>query len=281
MWRDGGTVTETGEFFGTYHSPGMQGLLDTIRAAGANSIVAPAGPDWGSNLTGVLTGHALSDPAGNLMYQSHLYPNKLADAEVASSVDAVAQQYPIYVGEWGSGGVIGQPSQDAAQSNQDMLDYLDSHHFSWTAWALTPDLDGEYNLLTDWNAASTSSDYGVFVKANLAAHAQGQAPGLSATAAFADVDDWGSGFTGYITLTNTGNTAINGWTLEFDFTGNITEIWDAQVVSHVGDHYVIQNAAWDAAIASGQSVSFGFNADWNNPQTAPSNYVLNGVAIGA
>src|SRR5437588_71718 len=87
MWRDGGTVNETGEFFATYHSPGMQGLLDTIRAAGANNIVAPEGLNWGSNLTGVVTGHTLSDPAGNLMYQSHLYPNKLADAEVASSVD--------------------------------------------------------------------------------------------------------------------------------------------------------------------------------------------------
>jgi hypothetical protein len=102
---------------------------------------------------------------------------------------------------------------------------------------------------------------------------------VSALASFADVDDWGTGFTGYITLTNTGATAINGWTLEFDFTGNITDIWDAQIVSHVGNHYVIQNAAWNATIAPGQGISFGFNADWGADQAAPSNYVLNGVAI--
>jgi hypothetical protein len=133
-----------------------------------------------------------------------------------------------------------------------MLDYLDNHqNFSWTAWALTPDLDGEYNLLTSWNAASTTSDYG----------------------------DWGTGFTGYITLTNTGNTAINGWTLQFDFAGTITDIWDAQIISHVGTHYVIQNVSWDATIAAGQSVNFGFNADWDNAFTGPSNYVLNGVSI--
>jgi hypothetical protein len=103
--------------------------------------------------------------------------------------------------------------------------------------------------------------------------------GVSALASFADVDDWGTGFTGYITLTNTGDTAINGWTLEFDFTGNITDIWDAQIVSHVGNHYVIQNADWDATIAPGQSISFGFNADWGADWSSPSNYLLNGVAI--
>jgi hypothetical protein len=280
-WRNGGTINETGEFFGTYHSPGMQGLINTIRAAGANNIVAPEGLNWGSNLTGVLTGHGLTDPAGNLMYQTHLYPNKLADWEVAQSVETVGKSFPIYVGEWGSGGVIGQPDQGAADSNRQMLAYLDSHpNFSWTAWALTPDLDGEYNLLTWWNGAATTSDYGAYVKANLAAYTKNQpGPKLSATADFQDVDDWGSGFTGYITLTNTGNTAINGWTLEFNFDGTITDIWDAQIVSHVGTHYVVQNVSWDVTITPSQSVDFGFNADWGNAWSGPSNYVLNGVSI--
>ena len=282
VWRDGGTINENGEFNGSYHSPGMQGLLDTIRASGANNIVAPEGLNWGSNLTGVLTGHALSDPAGNLMYQSHLYPNKLADNQVASSVLGVAQNYPIYIGEWGSGGVQGQQDQNAAQDNQNMLAYLDQHNFSWTAWALTPDLGGEYNMLTSWDAGATGSDYGVYVKDNLAAHANGQPANpqpLSATASFADVNDWGNGFTGSITLSNTGNTDINGWTLQFDFAGNITDIWNAQIVSHVGNHYVIQNADWNATIAAGQSIDFGFNADWNGALDGPINFILNEVPI--
>jgi hypothetical protein len=103
--------------------------------------------------------------------------------------------------------------------------------------------------------------------------------GVSALVSFADVDDWGTGFTGDLSLTNTGNAALNGWTLEFDFTGNITDIWDAQIVSHVGNHYVIQGAAWDAAIAPGQSIDFGFNADWGADQAAPVNYLLNGNPI--
>jgi hypothetical protein len=42
---------------------------------------------------------------------------------------------------------------------------------------------------------------------------------------------------------------------------------------------VIQNAPWDAAIAAGQSINFGFNADWGDLQAGPSNYLLNGVGI--
>ena len=44
---------------------------------------------------------------GNLMYQSHLYYDKLANPTIADSVLAVSQHYPIYAGEWGKGGVIG------------------------------------------------------------------------------------------------------------------------------------------------------------------------------
>jgi len=104
LWRDGGWVNETGQFEGGYNSPGMQSLIKTIRDTGAQNIITPEGLNWGSNLAGVVTNYALSDPAANLMYQTHLYPNKLADPGVAGAVEEVAKSYPILVGEWGSGG---------------------------------------------------------------------------------------------------------------------------------------------------------------------------------
>jgi hypothetical protein len=277
LWQNGGTVVEgdvnDGHTIGTYHSPGMQGLINTIRATGATNIVAPEGLNWGSDLTGVTTGHALSDPTGNLMYQAHLYPDK-----DRSSAVAVAANHPIYVGEWGDGGVVGHPSADATTSNQNMLAFLNAHNFSWTAWDLAPDAGSDLNLLTAWNANSTTPDFGALVKADLAQHVVQQG-GNGPAFAFADTDDWGTGFVGQITITNTGNTPINGWKLGFDFTGAIdptpdTGIWDAQVVSHVGNHYVIQNVGWDATIDPGQSVSFGFVATWGDPHAAPSNFAL-------
>lgn len=245
-WRNGGTITESGQFNGTYHSPGMQGLIDTIRATGANNVLAPEGLNWGSNLTGVLTGRALSDPAGNLMYQSHLYPNKLADAGVAGSVEGVAQNYPLYIGEWGSGGVKAQPSQEAAQANQDMLTYLDNHpSFSWTAWALTPSLDGEYNLLTDWNSVETTSDYGVFVKANLAAHANDH-PMTPWTA----VD---------VTVGNDGNARVL-----WSHTGGQADVWslNGSTVAGTSAVYAVHNG-WSARATAAGSDGLT-RVLWNN-----------------
>ncbi|MGO9924208.1 MAG: cellulose binding domain-containing protein [Isosphaeraceae bacterium] len=103
---------------------------------------------------------------------------------------------------------------------------------------------------------------------------------LAATVSFADVNDWGSGFTGNITITNTGTTPIEGWTLSFDFAVSISSIWNATLVSQIGAQYVISDAGYNAIIQPGQSVTIGFNASPGHPSAGPTNYVLNGVKIG-
>jgi aryl-phospho-beta-D-glucosidase BglC (GH1 family) len=99
-------------------------------------------------------------------------------------------------------------------------------------------------------------------------------------AGFVDGNDWGTGFQGAVTLTNNGTTAINGWTLQFDFAPTITQIWNAQIVSHTGSHYVIQNASYDADLAPRQSLNFGFLGSPGHVVTGPANYVLNGTPLG-
>jgi hypothetical protein len=94
------------------------------------------------------------------------------------------------------------------------------------------------------------------------------------------VSDWGSGFTGGITIKNTSNQAVTNWQLEFDFAGQIGDIWDAKVVSHVGNHYVLTNAGWNANIAAGGTASFGFVASPGNVTATPSNYKLTSGAAG-
>jgi aryl-phospho-beta-D-glucosidase BglC (GH1 family) len=104
-------------------------------------------------------------------------------------------------------------------------------------------------------------------------------PAAGNAVAFAVQNDWGSGFTANVTIQNNGTNPINGWTLEFDSPVNITNIWNAVIVSHVGTHYVIQNASWNASIAAGGSVSFGFQGAPGGI-TGLSNLKLNGVAVG-
>jgi len=89
---------------------------------------------------------------------------------------------------------------------------------------------------------------------------------------------WGTGFNGSVKIRNTGTTAINGWTMEFDMKANIVNIWNAVIVSHVGTRYVIRNASWNGTIAAGAEISFGFQADGIAGEL-PSNKKVNGQVV--
>jgi hypothetical protein len=98
----------------------------------------------------------------------------------------------------------------------------------------------------------------------------------SGDAQFEIVSDWGSGYTGQITLTNRTSTPWTAWTIEFDDPGLIGAIWNASIYSHVGSHYIIENASYNGSVAPGSSVSFGFNGSPGNPGAGPSNFVVHG-----
>ena len=72
-------------------------------------------------------------------------------------------------------------------------------------------------------------------------------------------NSWSSGFIGSIAVPG-GSQGLNGWTVEFDAAFDITSIWNAEIVSHVGNHYVVRNAAWNANVPAGGEASFGFQA---------------------
>ncbi|PRC53762.1 hypothetical protein C6A85_52190, partial [Mycobacterium sp. ITM-2017-0098] len=62
-------------------------------------------------------------------------------------------------------------------------------------------------------------------------------PGNS-SASFVVSDNWGSGFTGAVTVT-AGSSGLNGWTVAFDTPAQISNIWNAEIVSRVGTRYVV------------------------------------------
>ncbi|WGD31100.1 Calx-beta domain-containing protein [Ancylobacter sp. WKF20] len=96
--------------------------------------------------------------------------------------------------------------------------------------------------------------------------------------AFAVTDNWGAGFTGAMTLKPVA--ALNGWTVEFDASFDISNIWNAEIVSHVGDHYVIRNAAWNGKVAANGEVSFGFQASPGGTAIVADDFVINGTPAG-
>ncbi|PTL83731.1 lytic polysaccharide monooxygenase [Vitiosangium sp. GDMCC 1.1324] len=97
--------------------------------------------------------------------------------------------------------------------------------------------------------------------------------------AYSEPNKWYGGFTGNVTITNTGTSTISGWTLQWDYTGGqtVTQGWSAKV-SQQGTAVTAQNEAWTANLPPNGSVSFGFNA--NSPASnppAPSVFTLNGT----
>lgn len=97
--------------------------------------------------------------------------------------------------------------------------------------------------------------------------------------AFNLASDWGTGFSAAMSIKNNSTNAVTGWKLEFDFPYNIDSIWNAQIVSHVGSHYVLKNMSYNAKIAPGATVSFGFNGSPGHVTTRPANYIFNGVHL--
>ena len=88
--------------------------------------------------------------------------------------------------------------------------------------------------------------------------------------------NWDSGFVGNMAVLG-GASGLHGWVIEFDASFAMSNIWGAEIVSHVGNHYVIRNAAWNADVPAGGQVSFGFQATPGAMGTAASGFVVNGT----
>ncbi|HLY31350.1 MAG TPA: PHB depolymerase family esterase [Ktedonobacterales bacterium] len=105
--------------------------------------------------------------------------------------------------------------------------------------------------------------------------------GPSCQVHYSIVSQWPGGFQGGFTITNTGTTAINGWTLGFSFANGqvITLGWNGNF-SQTGSAVTITNVSTNASIPAGSSLAVepGFQATWNGTNAAPTAFSLNGVS---
>jgi len=95
---------------------------------------------------------------------------------------------------------------------------------------------------------------------------------------FKVTSDWGSGFNSDMTLTNNTAYAFAGWTLEFDFPHDITSLWNGVIISHVGNHYIVKNAGWNAEVPVKGSVTIGFGSIYAGTITEPNSIKLIGIS---
>ena len=96
---------------------------------------------------------------------------------------------------------------------------------------------------------------------------------------YATSGEWAGGLTANVTVTNTGTSTINGWTVRWTFPGDqkVTSAWNA-TVSQSGSAVSAASMSYNGTISSGANASFGFQGTWTSNDTAPTAFTVNGVA---
>jgi hypothetical protein len=91
-------------------------------------------------------------------------------------------------------------------------------------------------------------------------------------------NDWGSGFTAELTLTNRGTEALDGWTLTYGYGGNqkLSNGWNG-TWSQSGQTVSVKNAPYNARIGAGAAVTTGAQFSYSGTNTAPTSFSVNGT----
>src|SRR4051812_42987390 len=151
-YRDGGSACSEG-----YTVVGMQSLLNTVRATGAQNVVGVSGISWANSFTQFLT-YRPTDPLNNLIAMADIYPNGNTCGSVScydTYYAPVAAVMPFRAGEFGEG-VDGNVWGVTASNT--LLGWLDAHQSGYLAWVWNTwgTSCGDLSLITNFNGTAKS-----------------------------------------------------------------------------------------------------------------------------
>ncbi|MER5396921.1 cellulose binding domain-containing protein [Streptomyces sp. NPDC002599] len=100
-------------------------------------------------------------------------------------------------------------------------------------------------------------------------------PTGACTVTYRITNQWQGGFQADVSLTNTGSTAWSGWNLGWSFSDGqkITQLWNADHTQS-GAAVTAKNVGWNANVAPGSTVAFGFTGSWTGANTKPAAFKL-------
>ena len=90
-------------------------------------------------------------------------------------------------------------------------------------------------------------------------------------------NQWDTGFTAAVTVTNN-SAAKSSWSAKWSYAGNqkVTSGWNAKITQSGAD-VTAANETYNAALATGGSVSFGFQGSYSGTNAIPAVFTLDGV----
>ena len=92
-------------------------------------------------------------------------------------------------------------------------------------------------------------------------------------------NNWNSGFTAEVKVTNGGSGTLSNWALGFTLPGGqaITSAWNASISPSSGA-VTARGVSYNSSIPAGGSASFGFQGTFSGSFAKPSNFTVNGTA---
>lgn len=90
-------------------------------------------------------------------------------------------------------------------------------------------------------------------------------------------NQWDTGFTAAVTVTNN-SAAKSSWAVKWSYAGNqkVTNFWNSKI-SQSGTAVTAANETYNGTLATGGSVSFGFQGSYSGTNAIPATFTLDGV----
>jgi glucuronoarabinoxylan endo-1,4-beta-xylanase len=215
---------------------------------------------------------ATANPSSNVFVSAYRGGDTVVIVAVNKNTSSVSQQFTLS-GTAASAGVSNWLT-DASRTVASQA-ALSMSNGSFT---VTLPARSAMTFVTNVSAGTTSASPSLSATAGASASTSpGGGTGTGAKVAYT-MSTWSSGFTADISITNTGASAIDGWTLAFTLPAGqtITSGWNA-TYAPTSAQVSASNLSYNGTLNPGATVGIGFQATHTGNVAAPTAFTLNGI----